>query len=300
MKTFSKCATALVLCCVICSAEAQTDSKQNVEQPQTWFTVTPVAERVWRIDDHGSDNMYLVEGTEKALLIDTGTGVADLKGCVQSITKLPLLVVNTHGHPDHAGSNPQFDQVYAHPGDLEMTLHFTDAAYHNEQIKRIVTESPGLESLLLKEIGDFTADQIIPVKDGHVFDLGGRTLEVIETPGHTDGSICLFDSTNKLLFTGDNNNTIVWLFLDGCLPVEGYLQTLEKLQKKAGEIQIILPGHGGTLDGAFIGEQIVCARNILSGACKGEPYHSFAGDALLCTYERAGIAFRADHLHIKE
>ena len=181
-----------------------------------------------------------------------------------------------------------------------MILQFAGKTYLDSQIQRMQTESPDLESQLLKDVRGFTAEQIIPVKEGHAFDLGGRKLEVIETPGHTVGSICLLDSANQLLFTGDNDNTIVWLFLDGCLPIEGYLQTLEKLQKKVGNIQTILPGHGGPLDGAFIAEQIACAQNILSGACKGEPYHSFAGEALICYYQRAGIAFRADNLHIKE
>lgn len=76
---------------------------------ERWFTVTRISESVWRIDDHGRDNIYLVEGSEKALLIDTGTGVGDLKGLAASLTDRPVLVVNTHAHPDHCAGNHQFD-----------------------------------------------------------------------------------------------------------------------------------------------------------------------------------------------
>jgi glyoxylase-like metal-dependent hydrolase (beta-lactamase superfamily II) len=99
-----------------------------------------------------------------------------------------------------------------------------------------------------------------------------------------------------MLFTGDNNNTIVWLFLDGCLPLESYLHTLEKVQRRSKDFTMLLPGHGEPLDNEFIDEQIVCARNILSGECKGEPYKTFAGDAKICYYKRAGIAFDPDNL----
>jgi glyoxylase-like metal-dependent hydrolase (beta-lactamase superfamily II) len=266
---------------------------------ESWFTAKPVAEKVRRIDDHGSDNMYLVEGKEKALLIDTGLGVADLAGFVKSLTALPVIVVNTHGHPDHAGGNIQFGPAYAHPSDFELIKQFTSGEYRAGTIQRILQESPGLAAFILKESSGLKLPAPLPAREGYVFDLGGRKLEVIETPGHTPGSICLLDAENKLLFTGDNDNTLVWLFLRDCLPLETYLQTLQSLKQRAGEFETLLPGHGDPLDKTFIDEQIVCAQNILSGACKGEPYHSFAGDALLCTYKRAGIAYNPDNLRIK-
>ena len=66
-----------------------------------WFRVTEVAEKVWLIDDHQAANIYLVEGSDSALIIDTGLGVADLVSTVKKLTGKPLIVVNTHGHPDH-------------------------------------------------------------------------------------------------------------------------------------------------------------------------------------------------------
>ncbi len=255
---------------------ARTGAKK-LEDAASWFKVRQVADGVWRIDDHGGDNVYLVAGSEKALLIDTGTGTGDLAACVRQITPLSLTVVNTHGHPDHMGGNFQFGTVRAHPADFEMIPRFS-----NRESRAVALE------------------RLVPVKAGHVFDLGGRRLEVVETPGHTKGSICLLDAAHKQLFTGDNDNSLVWLFLQDCLPIEAYLATLQSLQKRGTEFETILPGHGEPIDRAFIGEQIACAENILSGACKGEPYQNpFGIAARVCTYKRASIAFDPENLRAK-
>jgi hydroxyacylglutathione hydrolase len=269
-------------------------------QSKSWFTVKQVADKVWRIDDNGDDNMYVVEGKDKALLIDAGTGAADLNACVKSITSLPVIVVNTHGHPDHCGSDFQYPEVYAHQADFERIAFFCNERNQKDGVKRAEEKSPELVSLLMNSVENYKLPKLLPIQQGFVFDLGGRKLEVIETPGHTKGSICLLDAKNKLLFTGDNDNTIVWLFLQDCLPLELYIHTLQKLQKRSNEFTVLLPGHGDPLDPEFIDEQIICGQNILSGECKGEPYKSFAGEAKICSYKRAGIAFDPGNLFEKQ
>jgi hydroxyacylglutathione hydrolase len=77
-----------------------------------WFETRLIAPRTWAIGDHGCDVIYLVAGDERALLIDTGWGIGDLPGVVASLTDLPLLVVNTHGHPDHTVRSWQFERVH--------------------------------------------------------------------------------------------------------------------------------------------------------------------------------------------
>ena len=275
------------------------NSDSIVAQPASWFTVKQVAEKVWRIDDHGGGNMYLVEGNDKALLIDAGNGVADLSACVKSITTLPLIVVNTHGHPDHSGGNFQFPVVYAHPSDSASTAFFCNEKYHSGALKRTKESFPEMASLLLSDTGRYATPAYLPIKEGFEFDLGNRTITVIEVPGHTPGSVCLLDAKNKLLFTGDNNNTLVWLFLDGSLPLELYLQTLQYQQKRSEEFTTMFPGHGEPLDKEFIGEQIGCVQNILNGGCTGEPYKTFVDYARVCGYKRAQVAFNPDNLRVK-
>ena len=269
-------------------------------QSKSWFSVKQVADKVWRIDDHGGDNMYLVEGKDKALLIDAGTGVADLYACVKSITSLPVIVVNTHGHPDHCGSDFQFPEIYVHQSDSAMISYFCSEKNHRDGINKAKSDSPELASLFMSNVENFKLPGFLPVQQGFIFKLGNRNLEVIEVPGHTKGSICLLDAKNKLLFTGDNNNTIVWLFLQDCLPLELYIQTLRNLKKRSDEFTTLLPGHGNPLDKEFIDEQIICGQKILSGECKGEPYKTFVDYAKVCSYKRAGIAFNPDNLFEKK
>lgn len=116
--------------------------------------------------------------------------------------------------------------MYAHPDDFEMTKHFSSKESRKSTIQNFIKENPNLESLFIMDVNNFVLPTLKPIKSGFIFDLGNRKLEVIEVSGHTKGSIVLLDSENKLLFTGDNNNALVWLFLDGCLPIESYLKIL--------------------------------------------------------------------------
>jgi glyoxylase-like metal-dependent hydrolase (beta-lactamase superfamily II) len=256
--------------------EAQTGSATPETRSLAGFEIKLVADRVWCIDDQGTVNAYLIEGEKSALLVDTTTGRGDLARCVTALTKQPVLVVVTHGHGDHTGGIRQFEKVYVHPADVNMT-------------KRCLPWRGWWGS----------RTQLVPVEHGYRFDLGNRTIEVIEVPGHTVGSIVLLDVTHRLLFTGDNDNGTVWLFLKECTPLETYLATLRKLNQRMGEFDTLLPGHGTPLDATFIGEQSVCADNILSGAAKPRPYKWFGGTASLCEYRRAMIAFDPDHLRAK-
>lgn len=268
--------------------------------PASWFSVKQVADDVWRIDDHGNDNIYLVIGKEKALLIDAGTGMADLSACIKELTSLPVLAVNTHGHLDHSGGDYQFPQVFAGLADSGMILKSCSPDFRKQMADEAPRRYPGLDSLFITDFSSFKQPELLPIQEGYVFDLGDRKLEVVETPGHTKGSICLLDAKNKLLFTGDNDNSLVWLFLNECLPLETYVKSLQHLQKRSAEFTTIFPGHGDPLEGDFIDDQIACGRQILSGECKGEPYKSFIGDAKVCKYKRASIAFNPDNLHAQQ
>lgn len=292
----------VILLTTVISYQCQTNYRQSADSTKTksWFKVKQVADKVWRIDDNGGDFMYLVEGDEKALLIDTGRGYADLLAYIKSITKLPLMVVNTHGHHDHACGNFQFKQVYAHPNDFNLIHYCCNETYRANTIKQLLANSPESESLIMKEVNNYTAAKLIPVKNGYIFNLGNRKLEVIETQGHTLGSICLLDAENKLLFAGDNNNKVVWLFLKGCLPLEIYLQNLEKLKLRANDFDTILAGHCEPLDKSFIDEQITCIKNILDGTCKGESYEPYSETALSCTFKRAQVAYDPNNLRTKK
>jgi hydroxyacylglutathione hydrolase len=282
------------------SADAQIKSDKaanagGTEKGNSWFKARKVADKVWCIDDKGNDNMYLVEGNEKALLIDTGIGAARLGEFVKTLTSLPVIVVNTHGHPDHAGANNQFKAAYAHPLEFEAIRQLTSSG--SRKMSETATKGVSNDDLISpEEAARMPNAELLPLKDHQIFDLGGRKLEVIETPGHTPGEIVLLDSGNKLVFTGDNSNMLVWLFLPNSTPLEIFLRSLEKLNQHASEFNTILPGHGAPLPGSFVSEQIGCVKSILDGTCKGEPYKSFAGDSLMCKFKSAMVAFDPNKL----
>jgi hydroxyacylglutathione hydrolase len=279
----------------------ETRDSNKIDEPNLWFRVKEVADHVWCIKDYRGDNMYLVVGDDSALLIDTGIGAGDLKSCVRSITNLPLLVVNTHGHHDHVGGNFQFSIARANPEDFELINKSCSKENHDNFIKKALLDNPSLKLPVNEESKNFKPAGLMMIKSGFVFNLGKRKLEVIETPGHTRGSICLIDAGNKLLFAGDDNNPIInWLFLETCLPLEIYLKSLERLKLRANEFNTILPGHGEPVDKGLLDEQIICAKNILSGNCKGESYKEFSETALKCSYKRATIAYDPNNLFEKK
>jgi hydroxyacylglutathione hydrolase len=239
------------------------------------YKANKVADKVWAIVENSTVNIYLVEGKDSALIIDTGYGTGDLKAYIQTLTKLPLIPVNTHGHGDHSGNDHQFPKIYACPEDF---------------------------GLINASMVNIAPPALVPIKEGYVFDLGGRKLEVIEVPGHTHGSICLLDTDNKILFAGDNTNAIVWLFLKDCYPLEVYLKSLQKIEERVNEYNIIMPGHNTPLEKTFISEQIACVKSILDGTCSPLPYNysSFTAGALLCKYKTSEVAFDPDNLYEKK
>jgi len=263
------------------------------KQPD-WFTAKEISKNVWQIDDHKAVNVYLIAGRDSALIIDTGMGTADLASFVKKLTDKPLIIVNTHGHPDHTGANYQFEKVYIHPSDIQSAIESNTPERRNDASKNMLQGQKPKDSELYKGIVHNT--KLVPIHEGHLFSLGDRKLEVMETPGHTPGEICLLDIENKLLFTGDNNNVLVWLFLPVCKPLHEYLASLQKQEKRLSEFNLLLPGHGSPMPSDFIKDQIACVKGILDKTLEAKPYQSFAGNSMISTFGRASVAFDPKNL----
>lgn len=123
-----------------------------------------------------NESVYIVEGSEKAILIDAGTKIADLDKIVAGITSKPVSLVANHVHPDHTGSAVNlFDEIWINAADTVL----------------ITQCMPGYKGTIKY------------LSDGQVFDLGGRRIEVIFTPGHTPGSTTFFDQASGYGFSGD-------------------------------------------------------------------------------------------------
>lgn len=219
-----------------------------------WFEIERVADGVYAITEPGHYEYvrsYLVLGIERAALIDTGTGIDDIRREVKRLTDLSVQVILTHSHWDHIGNAHRFSNValYDHPAErkrledgfplgsdrLTRLKHTAlriknfgrpyPATYHPEQF-----EIPGVR-------------YATTLQDGYEIDLGNRTLHVIHTPGHSPGSISLLDRTNRFLFVGD---TFYWGPLSG-YPDEFdlilYARTAQQLARLAGHIDRVFPAH---------------------------------------------------------
>lgn len=189
----------------------------------------------------GSQYLYLLEGEQKALLIDTGYGSGNLKAFVENLTSKPLMVLNTHFHPDHAGGNGEFERVYMSRG---------------EALDKFSLESPGASPFPLNQLPHPDYEKVY-LQDGDLIDLGGRQIEVLEAkPAHCNSSLFLLDRTQKLLFVGDEFEAgQVLLFDNSKNPEAGYdaRERLDALKANATRLMAmeelydtVLPNHNGT------------------------------------------------------
>ena len=218
---------------------------------------------VFLMDEAHEATGYLVVGEERACVIDTMNGYNDLYRAVRKLTDKPLLVVNTHGHPDHIFGNIYFEEAFLDPLDLELARSFA--------------EDPGFLELC-REKGR-TMPPFRDIHPGDILDLGGRTLEVFALPGHTLGGILLLLREDRILFTGDSVNHHLWMQLDGCLPMRSFLKDLDKVLFLQDRADIILHGHARGEDDISL---LRCLRQGVEEICEGKtgqdtPYRWFGG-----------------------
>ena len=218
---------------------------------------------LYLMDEAHEATGYIVVGDEKVCVIDTMNGYNDLYKVVRDITDKPIVVVNTHGHPDHIFGNIYFEEAYLNPNDLPMAESFLEHPEFEEFCKG--------KNCRFKEFK--------PIKGGDVIDLGGKTLEVYDLPGHTPGGIILLLKEDRILFTGDSINHHLWMQLDGCLPLDEYVKELDKVMFLEKEADLILHGHASDYDDISL---MHCLRNGIVELCEGktendEPYEWFGG-----------------------
>lgn len=226
---------------------------------------------------------YVIVGKEKAMLIDTGHGYGNLKQVVKSITDKPLYIVNTHGHLDHTSGNAQFEEkVYIHKKDMELCREHTGKMMREQSVERAMhsvnyetqEEYNALPDKFDKEnyINQGTGN-LVEVAGDQIFDLGGATLEIVETPGHTQGGISVWYKEKKLAFTGDTTGFFVWLFAPETTSREIYIDTLNRLLKLPVDFYI-----GGHNENVMTKEDLELYMRAAKEADfeKGQKFESFA------------------------
>lgn len=180
----------------------------------------------------GPGHVYctLIVGEEKCLLIDNGIGDDDFREFPPELVPLmdgkELICVATHGHPDHIGGVAFFDSIWIMPEDYPLVKDsFAD---------QFDTEANMIDNKTkLKEL-----------KNGQIFDLGGRTVKTIATPGHTWGSCCFYDNKAQIMMTGDAlNRHVMYMCVYPVVPLRVCAQKLEDLL--AYKFDLFLGGHHG-------------------------------------------------------
>lgn len=222
-------------------------SLDRVPITQDWFQVYRVLPDIYVFYEpyqYEEAISTLILGEDKAILVDTGCGIGNIREAVEEVTDLPVMVLNTHAHNDHIAQNHLFDEIAMldHPWSLE-----AQKGLPLSEMAHLVADG-----MLWKPLpeGFDKENYVVPgfkvtkwLKDGDIIDLGNRTLEVLHTPGHTPDSICLLDREDKLFFTGDMFYTGgIYTYLNGGdIPtfIDSYLKMLDYYD----EYEYLMPSH---------------------------------------------------------
>lgn len=258
-------------------------------------TVTEIAPHTWCLSEYGLVNVFLIEGNDKAALIDAGIGIGNVRKTSDTLTKKPYVVLLTHGHADHYGGvGYYYKDSPVYMSDLDKKV--VAAMPADNQMKKFMIETrvpvrfPGeghvedLLRLIEEEKLEITEFDSININDGDEFDIGGRILKTYHTPGHSDGSMCFLDSQNRILFSGDTvNKSIILKRQKDNDPklIRSYNNTLKKLWELSSEYDQLAIGHDGILiDKDIVKDYLDLTTGLLDGSITGkyEEINFRAGD----------------------
>ena len=170
-----------------------------------WFTIEQLDADTFCISEYRhweQTHCYLLLGTHQALLIDTGLGIGDLRAVIEKLTALPVTVATTHVHWDHIGGHRQFHRHLVHPAEehwLKDSFPLPLSAIRS-MLQRDCTLPDAFD------LNRYTVFQGAPaglLQDGDRIDLGGRSVTVLHTPGHSPGHLCFWEEERGALYAGD-------------------------------------------------------------------------------------------------
>lgn len=205
--------------------------------------------------DNGGVWQFLIIGKEQSLLIDTGFSNSGVADAVKQLTETNPTVILTHGDSDHAEGLTNFKECYIHQKD--MTLVQADVVMH-------------------------------PVKENDIFEVGSYSFKVIEIPGHTYGSIALWDKKNRILLPGDSVQIPGPIYMFGShRNLDLYLKSLKKLCALPG-VETVIPCHNEyPLPADSIKQCLEDALSLKRGELKGEKHPSLP----CCIYKGKWTSF---------
>jgi glyoxylase-like metal-dependent hydrolase (beta-lactamase superfamily II) len=256
----------------------------------SWFEVYQVVPQVFAIyEPHQAEETisYLIVGEKQALLFDTGMGISDIRRVTAELTHLPIIVLNSHTHDDHVGGNWQFDTVYGIDTDFTRTNAKGSRQDAQDEL------GPGMICGDLPKGFDSKSYATRPWKISRFLhnhdkiDLGGRTLEVVSTPGHTPDAIALLDRAHGLLFSGDTYYPApIWLFRPET-NLDDYVASVRRLAAFTPQLKLVLGAHNVPFaQPAVLATLVTAIETVRAGKVRGELQDD--GKAL---YRSNGISF---------
>jgi glyoxylase-like metal-dependent hydrolase (beta-lactamase superfamily II) len=227
-----------------------------------WFAREQVGDGIWRlwepfVDPFVRCNIWFVRGRDRALLVDTGLGVASLHEAARDLFEHPTVAVATHYHFDHTGSLHEFSDRLAHRAAVPYLATagaiggaLRRDAFSIASIESYVDAGYDIPENLLDALpaADFDPDAYTVLScpptrvldDGDVVDLGNRKFEVLHLPGHSPDSMGLWEAASGTLFSGDAVYDGPLLDGDSDSDADAYVATMERLRELPATVV-----HGG-------------------------------------------------------
>ena len=224
-----------------------------------WYTVTELASGSYSIFEAEDYGQFLIEGTERSVLVDAGTGVGDLGSVVSDLVDTPVTLVLTHTHWDHIGAAAQFDDVFVSPIELPADGRVRIDSLSTEFVQRPtqftnhhVANGGSLPDGLSPDDHAVEPVEASPLPPDEGVDLGDRTLEVIPFPGHSPGHFGLLDPATNTLYGGDvihMEKNLYVMFEDSNL--EDYIESMERLRDLRDEeaLDVLVTSHNDPMSG---------------------------------------------------
>jgi len=208
----------------------------------SWFTVERIDDDTAVISEYGhpeETHCYLLVGDERCLLIDTGLGVGNISAETSRLTDKSVTAVATHVHWDHIGGHGYFPDFYAHAEELDWLNGSFPLPV--SAVRKMLSEGELPDDFKLDDYSLFQGKPSRLLNDGDRIELGGRTVTVLHTPGHSPGHMCFWEEDRGYLFTGDLvYKGILYANFPSTDP-EAYLRSLKKIAQLP--VKRILPAH---------------------------------------------------------
>ncbi len=264
------------------------------------FPMVQFKKDTWEIDEFDVASIYVLVGAERAMVIDCGMGIGDLRGAIETITDKPLVTVITHGHIDHTGNGRQFGELWIHPADQAEPIP-QSLERRKFDVERIARRQKGCIGAPYTMFNLYPFDLDVDLRepeepepvlhdlyDGQQFDLGGgRVVTAYTCPGHSKGQMMFLDEMTRTLFVGDALNFNLGV---GAVPVETTWKSLKKIRDLGDRYDGIYNGHhdfralGMPLDEDCLPNAIAICEDVLNGHINPCEAPSFWGQSVPLTF----------------